>query len=137
VKFFIKIRNVNMYLSRVTALLVLLLSNAAMAAEPNLGALLDIVGKVIESQAKNNQQQGSVDNTNSSPQSTTADAGQSAEDIKNSGPLTLAPPSRSLERTLKLAPVDASKYTSASFFCYTYRQACGVGEQQRCEAWLI
>lgn len=105
-----------MYLSRVTALLVLLLSNAAMAAEPNLGALLDIVGKVIESQAKNNQQQGSVDNTNSSPQSTTADAGQSAEDIKNSGPLTLAPPSRSLERTLKLAPVDASKYTSASFF---------------------
>lgn len=102
-----------MYLPRVTALLVLLLSNTAMA-ELNLGTLIDVVGKVIESQS--NQQQGSVNNTNSSPQSTTADAGQSAEDINNSGPLALAPPSRSLERTLKLAPTDASKYTSASFF---------------------
>jgi hypothetical protein len=73
-------------------------------AELNLGTLIDVVGKVIESQS--NQQQGSVNNTNSSPQSTTADAGQSAEDINNSGPLALAPPSRSLERTLKLAPIE-------------------------------
>jgi alpha-tubulin suppressor-like RCC1 family protein len=104
-----------MNLSRIAALLALLLSNSAMA-EPSWDKLFKAVGEVIENHAKNNQQQDAANNTDPSTQSTTADAGQSTENLNNSGPLALAPSSRSLERTLKLAPTDASKYTSASFF---------------------
>lgn len=98
-----------MYLSRVAALLVLLLSSTAMA-EPSWGKFFDALGTVIENHAKNNPQQGAADNTNSSPQSTSADAGQSAEDINNSAPLALAPQSRSLERTLKLVAGSRNDY---------------------------
>lgn len=50
-----------MYLSRVVALLVLLLSNAAMA-EPSWGKLIDVVGKVIENSAKKQEAGDSATN---------------------------------------------------------------------------
>lgn len=108
-----------MNLSRIAALLALLLSNAAMA-EPSWDKLFKAVGEVIENRAKNNQQQDAANNTDASTQSTTADAGQSAEDINNSAPLALSPESRSLERTLKFVPKTTVGYgaenDAASFF---------------------
>lgn len=107
-----------MNLSRIAALLALLLSNSAMA-EPSWDKLFKAVGEVIENRAKNNQQQDGANNTDASPQSSTADAGQSTEGVNNSGPLALAPQSRSLERTLKLVARSGYGNNDAAGFFVT------------------
>lgn len=105
-----------MHLFRFAVLVVLLVSNTAFA-ETDFGALIDLVGKVVESAAKNNNSQAVGDTAKDGQQSSNSDNGSPTEISGGSEPLSLQQPSRTLDRTLKLIESeDVLKNNPAGFF---------------------
>lgn len=105
-----------MHLFRFAVLVVLLVSKTAFA-ETDFGALIDLVGKVVESATKNNNPQAGGDTAKDGQQSSSSDNDSSTEISGGSEPLSLQQPSRSLDRTLKLIESeDVLKNNPAGFF---------------------
>lgn len=109
-----------MYFFKITVLIILLASNNAIA-ETDFGALIDLVGKVVESAAKINNPELGVDPVKDGQQSSNSETGSLGEISGSSELLSLQQPLRTLDRTLKLIPSDSLMQNNAAGFFVTPR----------------